>query len=82
MEVSDTCPRRHLKRNPDLGAAFDLWAYYDGVPRGSLAALDDVTEAALDALWVIHGAVEYRRKSQEDAEKAKATAMAAARGHR
>jgi hypothetical protein len=82
MEASDTCPRRHLKRHPDLGAALDLWAYYDGVPRGTLAALDDVTEAALDALWIIHSAVEYRRKGEADAETAKQTALAASRGTR
>jgi hypothetical protein len=81
-EATDTCPRRHLKRNPDLGAAFDLWAYYDGIPRGSLAAMDALTEPALDALWTIHSAVEYRRKTEEAARKAQEAAQAAARGIR
>jgi hypothetical protein len=81
-EESDTCPRRHLRRNPDLGPVFDLWRLYGGVPSDGVATLDALTPAALEALWVMDSAVAYRREQEEAAAVAKAEAAAAARQQR
>lgn len=75
-EETDTCPRRHLRDNPDLGAVFDLWRLYGGVPSDGVETLDALTPAALDALWVMDSAVAYRREQEEAVARAKAEAAA------
>jgi hypothetical protein len=75
-EQSDTCPRRWLRRHPDLGAAFELWRLHGGVPSAGLAALETFTGDALDALWVIDSALSYRREREQEQAAAEAAARA------
>jgi hypothetical protein len=58
-----------LLRNPDLSDAITVWRAHDGVPSDGMAALDEITAPALDALYVIESATSYRR-AQEERERA------------
>lgn len=78
-ERTDTCARRHLRRHPDLAAAFDLWRLHGGVPTSGMGALDTMTGAALDALWVVDSALSYRREKERELAMAEAAARAGTR---
>lgn len=75
-EQTDTCPRRWLRRHPDLAAAFDLWRLHGGIPSDGMAALETLTGPALDALWVVDSALSYRRDKEAEAAAAEAAAKA------
>jgi hypothetical protein len=74
QEETDTCPRRHLRSNPDLGVVFDLYHLHGGSPRSGLGVTLDVTEAALEALSVVDEAVSYQREQREAQMRAEAAA--------
>lgn len=78
-EATDTCPRRHLKRHPDLGAAFDLYRLHGGHPSGGLAVLDQLTEQAMEALSVTDDAVGYLREQKDSEQRAELAAKAGLR---
>jgi hypothetical protein len=75
-EETSTCPRRHLRNNPDLGAVFDLWRLHGGAPTSGLAVTEQLTAAALDALAVMDSAVSYRREQEHALAMAEAKAKA------
>ena len=77
-EQTDTCPRRWLRRYPDLGAAFDLWRLHGGIPTTGMGTLGTITGDALDALWVVDSALGYRREKEQEAAAAEAAARARA----
>jgi hypothetical protein len=77
-EQTDTCPRRWLRRNPDLAAAFDLWRLHGGVPTTGMGSLETITGPALDALWVVDSALSYRREKEAERMAAEAAAKARA----
>ena len=77
-EQTDTCPRRHLRRHPDLGAAFELWRLHGGIPDAGLGVLETITGDALDALWVLDSALGYRREKEQEQAAAEAIAKARA----
>lgn len=75
-EETSTCPRRHLRDNPDLGAVFELWRLHGGAPTSGLDVTERLTEAALSALWVMDSAVSYRREQEQAIAMAEAKARA------
>lgn len=52
--ASDTCPRRHLIRNPDLVDVLALHRITDGKP--GLQAVNELTGQALEALAIVDDA--------------------------
>lgn len=60
--ATDTCPRRHLLRNPDLIGALQLHADLDSVGIGEIERL---SEQAMQALTLIDDARAHR---QEDGD--------------
>lgn len=53
--ATDTCPRRHLLRNPDLGDVFTLHRAVGDEPVG-LAGLDELSGQAVAALALVDAA--------------------------
>ncbi len=63
---TNTCPRRHLLRNPDVVAVFELRRHCDsGV---GVDGAQKLTGAAIEGLSVIDEGVAFRAKT--DADKA------------
>jgi hypothetical protein len=79
-EVTDRCPRRHLKDNPDLVAAIDAYHLHGGAPRMGLIVLEQMTEQAIESMTVIDNAASYQRERKEAMLRAEMKAAAAAKG--
>lgn len=62
-----TCPRRHLLRNPDVAAVFQLRNELGDAGLGVDGA-DSITATALEALDVVAAGVEFRTRILKESE--------------
>jgi hypothetical protein len=71
-----TCPRRHLLRNPDLAAVFELRGDLGEAGLG-LEGPEHLTVAAVEALGVVDDGVAYRTRVRREGEFEAAAVVAA-----
>ena len=62
-----TCPRRHLLRNPDVAAVFQLRNELGDAGLGVDGA-GSITTTALEALDVVDAGVEFRTRTLKESE--------------
>jgi hypothetical protein len=65
--ATDTCPRRHLLRNPDLLPVLELHTLTEG--KVGVAGLDDISEQGVRALAVISDARAVRAREEPDGQQ-------------
>lgn len=64
---TDTCPRRHLLRYPQIAALQSTWTACEGNLGSSVL---DVSHAAVEAMNLIGSGVRYREEQDREAGKA------------